>query len=115
MSHYQNSLTRRPYSESQTVCAELVKAAGDEETAGSLRGSAAGSAAKELYLARGLRDFGDGFVAVLLPVYLAALGLDLLQIGIVATMALLGSACLTLAIGWYGTTRDHRRLLVLAS
>ena len=27
-----------------------------------------------LYAARALRDFGDGFVAVLLPVYLTALG-----------------------------------------
>ena len=28
-----------------------------------------------LFAARALRDFGDGFVAVLLPVYLLALGL----------------------------------------
>ena len=30
--------------------------------------------ATKIYLARALRDFGDGFVALLLPVYLAARG-----------------------------------------
>jgi len=35
-----------------------------------------------LYLASGLRDFGDGFVAILLPVYLAALGSDAIQVGL---------------------------------
>ena len=33
------------------------------------------SPAAYLYAARALRDFGDGFVAVLLPVYLTILGL----------------------------------------
>jgi hypothetical protein len=37
---------------------------------------ASSSAIKHLLVARGLRDFGDGFVAVLLPVYLIALGLS---------------------------------------
>ena len=45
-----------------------------------------------IYLARALRDFGDGFVAVLLPVYLTAIGLGPLEVGVVATVALLGSA-----------------------
>jgi hypothetical protein len=42
-----------------------------------------------LLTARGLRAFGDGFVSVLLPVYLLGLGLDELQIGAVATATLL--------------------------
>ena len=58
-------------------------------------------------IARGLRDFGDGFAAVLLPVYLSALGLDAAQIGVAATLALLGSAMFTLGVGWLGT--PHRR------
>jgi hypothetical protein len=29
---------------------------------------------RSIFLARGLRDFGDGFVVVLLPVYLLASG-----------------------------------------
>jgi hypothetical protein len=33
-----------------------------------------------LFAARALRDFGDGFVAVLLPAYLLALGFDPLRV-----------------------------------
>ena len=66
-------------------------------------------------VARALRDFGDGFVAVLLPVYLNALGLGALEIGIVATLALLGSALMTLGIGIFGAHVDRRRLLIGAS
>ena len=66
-------------------------------------------------VARALRDFGDGFVAVLLPVYLNALGLGALEIGIVATLALLGSALMTLGIGIFGAHLDRRRLLIGAS
>ncbi|WP_460450998.1 MFS transporter [Alsobacter sp. SYSU BS001988] len=68
-----------------------------------------------LYAARAVRDFGDGFVAVLSPVYLTVLGLGALEIGVVATAALLGSAATTLAIGWLGGRHDQRALLVMAS
>lgn len=68
-----------------------------------------------LLAARALRDFGDGFVAVLLPVYLLALGFTPLQVGVVATAALLGSALLTLAIGFVGPRYDHRQLLLGAA
>jgi MFS family permease len=71
--------------------------------------------AASVYLARGIRDFGDGFVAILLPVYLLALGLSAFEVGVIATLALLGSALLTLAIGLLGAGRDHRLLLVGAS
>ena len=73
------------------------------------------SVATRVYLARALRDFGDGFVAVLLPVYLSAIGLGPLEIGIVATLALLGSAVMTLAIGFLGVRADRRTLLIAAS
>jgi len=73
------------------------------------------SVARSVYLARAIRDFGDGFVAILLPVYLTALGLDAFQVGVVATLALFGSALLTLAIGLLGGRHDHRRLLLAAS
>jgi MFS family permease len=72
-------------------------------------------AIRHLLCARALRDFGDGFVAVLLPVYLLGLGLGPLQVGIVATAALFGSALLTLAIGFLGARYDHRRLLLAAA
>jgi MFS family permease len=65
-----------------------------------------------LFAARAVRDFGDGFVAVLLPVYLLALGFDPLQVGIIATASLLGSALLTIAIGFLGSRYDQRRLLL---
>lgn len=71
--------------------------------------------AANVYLARAIRDFGDGFVAILLPVYLIALGLSAFEVGVVATLALLGSAILTLGIGGLGARRDHRGLLLAAS
>src|SRR5512134_2591368 len=71
--------------------------------------------AAAVYAARAIRDFGDGFVAILLPVYLTALGLSALDVGVVATLALFGSALLTLAIGMLGARHDHRRLLLAAS
>jgi MFS family permease len=72
-------------------------------------------AVTHIYIARALRDFGDGFVAVLLPVYLAAIGLGAFEIGVVATLALLGSALMTLGIGVLAVRHDHRKLLMAAS
>jgi MFS family permease len=72
-------------------------------------------AVTHIYIARALRDFGDGFVAVLLPVYLAAIGLGAFEIGVVATLALLGSALMTLGIGVLAVRQDHRKLLMAAS
>src|SRR3984893_4550234 len=62
--------------------------------------------------ARGLRNFGDGFVAVLLPAYLKALGFTPLEVGALAGTALFGSALLTLAVGFLGVRYDHRLLLI---
>ncbi len=66
-------------------------------------------------MARALRDFGDGFTVLLLPVYLAALGLGAFEIGLVATLALLGSALTTLTIGMIGTSYSTRTLLIASS
>jgi MFS family permease len=68
-----------------------------------------------LYAARALRDFGDGFVAVLLPAYLIGLGFTPLQVGVIATAALAGSSLLTLGIGLSGARYDHRQLLLAAA
>ncbi|MGQ0428559.1 MAG: MFS transporter [Gammaproteobacteria bacterium] len=68
-----------------------------------------------MYAARALRDFGDGFVAVLLPVYLAELGLGAFHVGLVSTTALLGSSLITLAIGVLAPPAGQRRLLLVAS
>ncbi|MCA1440001.1 MFS transporter [Ensifer sp. IC4062] len=68
-----------------------------------------------LFAARALRDFGDGFVAILLPVYLLALGFSPLQVGLIATASLFGSALLTIVIGFLGARHDLRGLLLAAA
>lgn len=65
-----------------------------------------------LYAARGLRGFGDGFAVIVLPAYLTAIGYDPVQIGIVATVALLGTALLTLGTGIVAARHDLRTLLI---
>lgn len=65
--------------------------------------------------ARACRDFGDGFVAVLLPVYLTSIGMGAFEIGLVATLALLGSALMTLGVGLVGARIDQRTLLIGAA
>ena len=56
-------------------------------------------AATRLIAARGVRGFGDGLCALLLPVYLTGLGFSAFQVGLLTTAMLLGSAALTLAFG----------------
>ncbi len=68
-----------------------------------------------IYAARALRDFGDGFVAVLLAVYLTELGLGAFEVGVIATAALLGSALTTLALGTLSPAGSQRTMLLLAS
>jgi MFS family permease len=48
---------------------------------------------------RSTRAFADGFVSLLLPVYLLRLGYDAFAIGSIITSTLVGSALLTLALG----------------
>ena len=54
---------------------------------------------RRIILARSLRAFADGYVAILLPVHLSLLGFEAFAVGAIATAALLGSALLTLALG----------------
>jgi MFS family permease len=68
-----------------------------------------------LYAARGVRGFGDGFAVIILPAYLSAIGLDPVQIGIVATAALLGSSLLTLIVGFLAPKYDLRNVLILGA
>jgi MFS family permease len=65
--------------------------------------------------ARALRSFADGFIAVVLPAYLLALGLGQLEVGIVSTATLVGSALATLAVGRWGNRFSIRRLLLAAA
>ena len=64
-----------------------------------------------LLLARALRALGDGYMAVLLPAYLLALGLGTLEVGLVSTATMLGSASATLVVGAWGHRFATNRLL----
>jgi MFS family permease len=72
-------------------------------------------AALPLLVARALRAFGDGYMAVLLPAYLLAIGLGTLEVGIVSTATMLGSALATLAVGAWGHRFPGGRLLRCAA
>jgi MFS family permease len=64
---------------------------------------------------RGLRAFADGYVSLLLPVYLIALGFGPFEIGVIATTTLLGSGVLTLLVGFQAHRFPYRTWLVLAA
>ena len=71
----------------------------------------ASAQALPVLLARAMRAFGDGYMAVLLPAYLLALGLGQLEVGLISTATLLGSAAATLAVGAWGHHVASRRML----
>ncbi|MGE5503445.1 MAG: MFS transporter [Actinomycetota bacterium] len=71
--------------------------------------------AGRLIATRAIRGFADGWVAVLLPSYLLQLGFGAVEVGVLATATMLGSAALTLAVGLGAHTRDRRQLLLAAT
>lgn len=71
--------------------------------------------AKRLVVARGLRAIGDGFVSILLPAYLLALGHSPFEVGVLTTATLAGSAILTLLTGAITARFGHRRPLLWAA
>jgi MFS family permease len=73
------------------------------------------SAVTRLLVVRSLRAFGDGFISLLLPVYLLTLGRTPFEIGVIATGTLLGSGVLTLAVGLIAWRFDCRALLLAAA
>ena len=66
-------------------------------------------------IARGLRAFGDGFVALLVPIYLVELGFSALAVGAIVTSTLIGTALLTLWVGLVANRYSLRRLLLAAA
>jgi MFS family permease len=70
--------------------------------------------ARKVLIARALRAVADGYVSILLPAYLLALGLDAFQVGMVSTATLMGSASLTLFAGLIANRFGHRRSLLAA-
>jgi MFS family permease len=85
----------------------------DNSLIASLRGL--DDSSRLLFAMRILRMFGYGFLAVVLVLYLAALGLDPLTVGIVLTLTLVGDTLISL---WLTTSADRigrRRVLVAGS
>jgi MFS family permease len=74
-----------------------------------------GNDAHLVLAARALRALADGFVAVLLPAYLLALGYGQVEVGLLSTVTLFGSAIATLAVGRWGHHFALRRLLLAAA
>jgi MFS family permease len=71
--------------------------------------------ARRILTARGLRAFGDGFVALLVPIYLVELGFSALAVGAIVTSTLIGTALLTLWVGMVANRYSLRRLLLAAA
>ncbi len=69
-------------------------------------------ATRRLEVARAIRAFADGFASVLLAHYLQDLGFSALQIGVIVTATLLGSAVLTLWAGLRLARRGARSVLL---
>jgi MFS family permease len=74
-----------------------------------------GAEARLLLCGRALRAFGDGFVSLLLPVYLTLLGFDALKVGVLTAVTLAGKAALTLFVGFRAQRYGHRPLLLGAT
>jgi MFS family permease len=65
-----------------------------------------------LFAMRTLRMFGYGFLAVVLVLYLDAIGLDALTIGIVLTLTLVGDTVISLWLTTHADRIGRRRVLV---
>ena len=70
---------------------------------------------RRLFATRVLRMFGYGSLAVVLVLYLAALGLDDLAIGIVLTLTLVGDTLISLWLTTHADRIGRRRVLVAGS
>ncbi|MEO3472543.1 MFS transporter [Roseomonas sp. CAU 1739] len=70
---------------------------------------------RRILWARGMRAFGDGFAAILLPLHLSSLGFAPIAVGAISTAALLGSSLLALGLGAVGHRVRRRPALLAAS
>src|SRR5215470_14352144 len=68
-----------------------------------------------LLTARGVRAFGDGFVSILVPVYLTGFGFGAFEVGLLTTAMLLGPAMITLVVGLIAHRLKTARLLTTAT
>ena len=72
-------------------------------------------AVARILMAKGLRAFGDGYVSLLLPIYLLELGFSPLTVGAIASVTLVGSGVLALVVGVQAYRFRLRDLLLAAS
>ena len=68
-----------------------------------------------IILARGIRTFAQSFVAVLIALYLAALGFSLVQVGIFLSVGVAGVAFFAFLVGLVAGRVGRRPLLVFFS
>ena len=85
----------------------------DASLIASLRGL--GPDGRTLFALRTLRMFGYGFLAVVLVLYLDAIGLDPVGIGAVLTLTLVGDTVVSLWLTTHADRLGRRRVLVLSS
>ncbi len=78
-------------------------------------GAVSVTAVNRVLVAKGLRAFGDGYVSLLLPAYLLQLGYSPLEVGVIATVTLVGSGVMTLGVGLYAYRFRFRTLLLAAA
>jgi MFS family permease len=71
--------------------------------------------ALRILAARGVRAFADGFVSLLLPIYLIEIGLSSFAIGAIVACTLVGTALLTVWVGLIAHRHSRRGLLLAAS
>lgn len=97
------------------VCARGVQQVHPRHRARVIHVAAGRRESRLLLVGRGLRAFVDGFIAVLLPAYLLALGFGTWEVGLLSSATLLGSALATVAVGTWGHRFHHRHLLLAAA
>ena len=71
--------------------------------------------ARLITLARGIRTFSQGFISVIIAIYLAELGFSLVQIGAILTVGVAGVSFFALVVGLVSERVGRRRLLVAFS
>ena len=70
---------------------------------------------RRVLASKGLRAFGDGYVSLLLPAYLLELGRSPFEVGVLATVTLVGSGIMTLGVGLHAYRFHYRTILIAAA
>lgn len=85
----------------------------DEQPAAAWRLAWLSRDGKKLLLTRALRTFGYGYLAVILAIYLEALGIEPFLIGVILTGAIAGSAAMTIVWSLLADRIGRRRTAVI--